>query len=93
MDYLDDTPLSRKDKHLNAFERGQIQLLNSEGLSPYAIGNRINRASNTIRNELKRGIVSQIKGNKTVMIYYPDTGQIIYETNRKNCGTKFKFLK
>ena len=43
MDYLDDTPLSRKNKHLNAFERGQIQLLNSEGLSAYSIGKRLDR--------------------------------------------------
>jgi hypothetical protein len=34
MDYLNDTPLSRKNKHLNAFERDQMQLLNTEGLSP-----------------------------------------------------------
>ena len=79
MDYLDDTPLSRKNKHLSAFERGQIQLLNSEGLSPYSIGNRLGRASNTIRNELKRGTVPQIKGDKIVHIYYPDTGQLMYE--------------
>ena len=60
MDYLNDTPLSRKNKHLNAFERGQIQLLNAEGLSPYSIGNhRLDRASNTIRNELRRGTISQ----------------------------------
>ncbi|MFN2341704.1 MAG: helix-turn-helix domain-containing protein, partial [Halanaerobium sp.] len=65
MDYLNDTPNSRKNKHLNAFERGQIKLLHSEGMSPYAIGKRLGRASNTIRNELKRGTVSQIKGNKT----------------------------
>ena len=54
MDYLNDTPLSRKNKHLSAFERGQIQLLNLEGLSPYAIGNRLDRASNTIRNEIRQ---------------------------------------
>jgi len=93
MDYLNDIPLSRKNKHLSAFERGQIQLLNLEGLSPYAIGNRLDRASNTIRNELRRGTVSQKKGNKLVMIYYPDTGQLRYEANRNNCGTKFKFLQ
>lgn len=92
MDYLDNTPLSRKNKHLTVYDRGQIQLLNAEGLSPYAIGKRLNRASNTIRNELKRGTVPQLKGGKIVMIYYPDAGQTAYETNRKNCGTKFKFL-
>lgn len=93
MDYLNDTPISRKNKHLTAYERGQIKLLHDEGLTPYAIGKRLNRPSNTIRNELKRGTVTQIKANKTVLIYYPDTGQAIYENNRKNCGTKFKLLE
>ncbi|RAK03907.1 IS30 family transposase [Halanaerobium saccharolyticum] len=93
MDYLNDTPISRKNKHLNAYERGQIALLHSEGMSAYAIAKRLNRASNTIRNELKRGTVSQIKANKTVEIYFPDTGQRVYENNRKNCGPKFKLLE
>ncbi|SJZ34658.1 helix-turn-helix domain-containing protein, partial [Selenihalanaerobacter shriftii] len=61
MDYLNNTPKSRKNKHLNAYERGQIALLHSEGMSAYAIAKRLGRASNTIRNELKRGTVSQIK--------------------------------
>jgi transposase, IS30 family len=92
MDNINDTTIQRKNKHLNAFERGQIQLLNAEGLSPYAIGKRLNRASNTIRNELKRGTVSQMKAKKIVQVYYPDTGQAVYEKNRANCGPKFKFL-
>lgn len=93
MDYLNNIPFSRKNKHLSVYERGQIALLHAEGHSPYAIAKRIGRASNTIRNELGRGIVPQIKANKTVMIYYPDTGQLVYEANRKNCGTKFKLLE
>ena len=93
MDYLNDTPKSRKNKHLNAFERGEIKSLHSSGMSAYAIAKQLGRASNTIRNELKRGTVSQIKANKTVDIYYPDVGQRVYEENRKNCGPKFKLLK
>lgn len=93
MDHLNNTPFSRKNKHLSAFERGQIALLHSENLSAYAIAKRLGRVPNTIRNELKRGTVTQIKGNKIVEVYYPDTGQRKYEENRKSCGTKFKFLK
>lgn len=93
MNNYNDTPLSRKNKHLNVYERGQIALLHSEGLSPYAIAKRLGRASNTIRNELERGTVPQIKANRTIMIYFPDTGQLVYEANRKNCGTKFKLLE
>lgn len=93
MNYSNDTPITRKNKHLNAYERGQIQLLTADGLTPYAIGKRLGRASNTIRNELARGTVTQIKGHKEIEIYYPDTGQTVYENNRKNCGKKFKFLE
>ena len=93
MDYSNDTPISRKNKHLDAYERGQIALLNAEGLSPYAIGKRLGRVPNTITNELERGTVKQIKGNKEVSVYYPDTGQSKYEANRKNCGPKFKLFQ
>ena len=92
MDITNDTLIQRKNKHLNAYERGQIQLLNREGLTPYAIGIRIGRASNTIRNELRRGTVSQFKCNKAVNVYYPDTGQAVYEKNRLNCSPRYKFL-
>ena len=92
MDNYNNTLLTRKNKHLSTYERGQIQLLNAQGLTPYAIGKCLGRVSNTIRNELKRGTVSQIKGNKTIEIYYPDTGQVVYEKNRARCGTKFKLL-
>jgi hypothetical protein len=64
MDTINNTPVCRKNKHLNAFERGQIAALYNEGFSPYAIGKRLRRASNTIRNELKRGTVLQIKKEK-----------------------------
>lgn len=92
MDQSYHTPKSRKNKHLNAYERGQIQLLNSEGFTPYAIGKRLGRASNTIRNELKRGTVPQIKANKKVEIYLPDAGQAVYEKNRQNSRKPFKLL-
>jgi IS30 family transposase len=93
MDHLHDTPSARKHKHLTTYERGRIQELWAQGYSAYAIGKRLNRASNTIRNELKRGTVPQIKAKENVMIYYPDTGQATYERNRKNCGPKFKYLR
>jgi IS30 family transposase len=93
MEYLNDTPLSRKNKHLDAYERGQIQVLRAQSLSAYAIGQQLGRASNTIRNELKRGTVTQRKGHKAVQVYYPDSGQLVYEANRKKCGSKFKFLQ
>jgi len=93
MDYYNDTPSSRKNKHLNDYERGKIELLHAQGLSPYAIGKRIGRASNTIRNELTRGTVTQVKADRTCEIYYPDAGRRVYESNRKKSGCKFKYLQ
>lgn len=29
-------------------------------------------------------------GRKLVEVYFPDTGQLVYERNRKACGAKFK---
>lgn len=53
----------------------------------------IRSASNTIRTELKRGTVSQIKTNKTVDFYYLDVGKRVREENRKNFEPKFTLLK
>lgn len=68
MDYYNNTLISGKNKHLNAYERGQIALLHANGLTPYAIGKCLERVANTIRNELKRGTVKQIKANKEVLV-------------------------
>jgi IS30 family transposase len=92
MDYPHHTPDSRKNKHLNAYERGQIELLNNQGLSPYAIGKVLGRAANTIRNELRRGTRHQIRARKKITVYLPDAGQMTYERNRKNCRRTSKFL-
>jgi IS30 family transposase len=92
MEQYNHTMDSRKNKHLNAFERGQIQLLLEDGLSVYAIAKRLGRAYNTVRNEIRRGTVAQIKGKKKVDIYYPDTAQRRYEEARRNCGNKYKLL-
>jgi len=92
MDYSQHTLESRKNKHLNAYERGQIEFLASRGYTPYAIGKILGRASNTIRNELKRGTVLQIRAKKEIIVYIPDAGQMAYNRNRKNCQPKSKFL-
>lgn len=49
------------------------------------IGKLTGRASNTIRNELKRGTTTIILGYYEKEKYFPDTGQAIYEKNRKKC--------
>jgi IS30 family transposase len=45
MEYPHHIPSSQKNKHLNQNERGQIKLFSDEGLNPYTIGKRLNRAS------------------------------------------------
>ena len=52
---MDKKKESRKGKHLSFEERRQIALLVQEGYSAYKIAKLLGRASNTIRNELKRG--------------------------------------
>lgn len=66
MDYSHHTPESRKNKHLSDYERGQVKLLVDEGYSPYYIAKKLKRATNTIRNEIKRGTVPQIKTNASL---------------------------
>ncbi|MDY3903565.1 IS30 family transposase [Peptoniphilus sp.] len=93
MEYNNTTTNSRKNKHLSDFERGQIELLHNKGYSAYRIAKELGRASNTIRNELNRGTVSQIKNEKMVQVYYPDTGKTVYDINRKNSKKSYKALE
>lgn len=92
MDYPNSTINSRKQKHLNFEERMTIQIRLKDGYSPYKIAKELNRASNTIRNEIKRGTVPQLKKGKTAMVYLADTGEAIYLKHRNNCCPKFKRL-
>ena len=80
----------KKGSHLNIEERRQIAILDKEGWSPYAIGKKLKRASNTIRNELKRGWVKQMVGYQELEIYFPDTGEIVYKKHRKDPERKKK---
>lgn len=41
-------------------------------LSFYKIAKRLNRTSNTVRNELKRGTVTQIIKDKKISVYYTE---------------------
>jgi len=81
-------------KHLTAFDRGKIAALRAEGKSMQAIADTVGCHKSTISRELKRGTVTQMKtGGKMVEVYFPDTGQLMYERNRKACGAKFKLDK
>lgn len=94
LDYVSDIGDFRKNKHLSPIERGQIAALHSQGYTPYRIGKMLGRASNTIRNELRRGTtMMEDKGNYEKIRYSPERGQMIYEKNRKRCKQEYKALK
>lgn len=78
-------------KHLSLQERTLIQAWKSEGLSNREIGRRLHRSHQTIANELKRGTTTQLKTKrKQYHSYFPETGQAVYDKNRKKCGAKSK---
>lgn len=94
LDYVSDVGNFRKNKHLSPIERGQIAALHAQGYTPYRIGKMLGRASNTIRNELRRGTAMiEDKGNYEKIRYSPERGQMIYEKNRKRCKQEYKALK
>ena len=94
MAHIENTIQNRKNKHLSPFERGKIAALHKAGHSNRDIARRLERAPQTINNELKRGATTQLKtGRKTFKVYFPETGQAVYEKNRKNCGAKSKLLE
>lgn len=82
----------RKGKHLNIEERRQIAALYKEGYTPYKIGKILGRSEGTIRNELRRGTVTILVANGAFEKeqYFPDTGQLKYEENRKRCREPLK---
>ncbi len=85
MDYPNHTTNQRKQKHLNFEERMTIQLRLKEDYSPYKIALELGCASNTIRNEIKRGTVAQIIQSQTMIVYLADAGE-------KNYCSQFKRL-
>ena len=90
MDYPNNTTNPRKHKHLNFEERMTIQLRLKDGYSPYKIAKELNRASNTIRNAIERGTVTQFIQGRKVEVYFADAGEHIYLQNRKHYCPKFK---
>jgi IS30 family transposase len=77
--------------HLTASTRGKIAALRAEGKSLQAIADAIGYNKSTVSRELKRGTVTQMRTDRKMYeAYFPETAQLKYEQNRKNCGRKFK---
>jgi IS30 family transposase len=93
MDYPNSIINHTKNKHLRLCHRVIIELRLKDGYSAYKIAKELGCASNTIRNEIRRGTVIQIRQGKHVSIYFADAGQRNYQANRKHSVRKFKRLQ
>lgn len=74
-----------KGKHLTLGDRTFLAHLLNEGRSISYIAEQLGCARGTIYNELQRGTVNQIIKDKDRLVYFPETGQAIYEMRRKHC--------
>jgi len=74
--------------HLSASERGEISAYLKMGKKPAEIARLLGRHRSTIIREIKRGTVSQVQDKNGKRVYYKayfaDSGQRVYEENRKN---------
>lgn len=90
-----------KAKHLTIKERSQIEILLKQQYSNRQIAKALQRAPQTINNEIYRGTIEQRKKAKrrqkvyvyTIKKYCPDVSQRHYLSNRKRCGRKPKWLR
>lgn len=86
------TKTPNKNKHLNKTERHHIERWLGEKKSKAEIARLLNRDRSTIYREIKRGTTTQIKQvngyEKEVEIYYADTGQAVYDNNRRRSKSK-----
>lgn len=92
MDYLNSITNHNKNKHLQARHRAVIELRLKDGHSAYKIAKELGRDVNTVRNEIKRGTVKQIRQGIIVKAYFADSAQRVYDNNRKNSVRKYKRL-
>lgn len=83
----------KKCKHLTKEDRTAIYVLLNQGLSKIRIAKELGISRSTLYYELKRGTVGQIKQGKMYTKYFADTGQLIYERNRKNSRPPLKIVK
>ena len=71
-----------KGKHLNYTERVFIEIRLSDGWSAYRIAKALGCASNTVRNEIRRGTIELYHGS--VKRYKASVGEQQYLQNRLN---------
>ena len=81
-------------QHLTKEKRAQIEILLRQGLPKTQIAEAVGIARSTLYRELDRGTVEQMDSELRVhRIYFGDTGQRVYEENRKNSRPPLKLMK
>lgn len=87
------TKATPKYTHLNETERKQIERwYETENKPQSEIARLLGRDKSTISREIKRGTVIQLKSvngyDREIKVYYADSGQAIYDKNRKKSKSK-----
>ena len=92
MSHTHSTTKRRTFKHLNAYQRGQIEAMLRLGVPKVKIAKDLGIARSTLYEEIKRGTVTQKRSDWTYYEqYFAQSGQIRYERNRENSGKPSKF--
>lgn len=90
MDNTNYTTEHRKGQHLLSEERHEIEVRLKDGWSIYRIAKHLGRPYNTIKNEIKRGMVSLYHGRK--QRYKADEGKKVYLEHRQSCRKQYHCL-
>ena len=92
MSHAHSTTKRRTFKHLNAYQRGQIEAMLRLGVPKVKIAKDLGIARSTLYEEIKRGTVTQKRSDWTYYEqYFAQSGQIRYERNRENSGKPSEF--
>ena len=91
--YAHSSTKRRTFKHLNAYQRGQIEAMLRLGVPKVKIAKDLGIARSTLYAEIKRGTARQMRSDWTYYDqHFAETGQIVYERNRKNAVKPSKLI-
>ena len=81
----------RKNQHLTAEERHEIEVRLKDGWTTYRIAQHLQRPYNTIKNEILRGTVVLYNGR--VKRYKAQEGERVYKEHRFRCRRPYRRLR
>lgn len=94
MTHNNDTTKKRRFKHLNFEQRKLIEQFLKDKMSKAEIAKTLHISRSTLYNEIKRGTVIQRNSDLTeYRKYFAETGQAVYEKNRKNSRKPLKMAE